>query len=296
MSFSATVYKVMIASPSDVPDEREIIRDVVHEWNAVHAEHHHAILIPAGWETHSSPAMGERPQGIINKQVLADCDLLIAAFWTRLGSPTGKAPSGTVEEIQEHLAAGKPAMLYFSTAPVRLGSVDNEQYKALETFKKECYAKGLIDTYDSLEEFRRKLVRQLAHTMLRDVLAAGGAETNEVVRPKAEPPAEQRALSHAALNKLKHELDEVIASAKQSRPMGGTNDTLPRMEQEHGHRVKDTLTSWLNRAREEASKVSLSGYLAPAPELETNKPDYHELDKFARRQVEAVNAILRQLE
>jgi hypothetical protein len=50
---------------------------------------------------------------VINRQVLADCDLLVAIFWTRIGSPTGSALSGTVEEIEKHLKAEKPAMLYF---------------------------------------------------------------------------------------------------------------------------------------------------------------------------------------
>lgn len=71
--------------------------------------------------------MGDRPQAIINKQLLEQSDLLVAVFWTRLGSPTGATNSGTVEEIEEHLAAKKPTMLYFSSAPVRPDSVDNEQ-------------------------------------------------------------------------------------------------------------------------------------------------------------------------
>lgn len=60
----------------------------------------------------SGPAHARRPQEIINKQVLRNCDLLIAVFWTRLGTPTGGSTSGTVEEIREHIATGKPAMIY----------------------------------------------------------------------------------------------------------------------------------------------------------------------------------------
>jgi hypothetical protein len=37
-------------------------------------------------------------------------------FWTKLGTATGVAASGTVEEIDRFVAAGKPAMLYFSPA------------------------------------------------------------------------------------------------------------------------------------------------------------------------------------
>ena len=118
VSYSPTVFEVMIASPSDVPQERLIAREVITEWNTIHAKDRQTVLMPIGWETHSTPGTGDRRQAIINGQLLKDADLLVAVFWTRLGSPTGVARSGTVEEIEEHLRAGKPAMIYFSSAPV----------------------------------------------------------------------------------------------------------------------------------------------------------------------------------
>ena len=116
--------------------------------------------------------MGDRPQAIINKQLLGEADLLVAVFWTRLGSPTGTAASGTVEEIEKHLASGKPTMLYFSSVPVRLDSVDNDQYSALKAFKDSCKQKGLIEEYGDLSEFRAKFSRQLAQTVIRSFSAS----------------------------------------------------------------------------------------------------------------------------
>ncbi len=168
MPFTSETYKVMIASPSDVDQERHQAREVIHEWNAIYADTRRTVLLPVGWDTHAAPAMGARPQELINERVLKDCDLLVAVFWTRVGSPTGKAISGTVEEIQEHLDAGKPAMLYFSNAPVRPDSVDDEQYKSLQEFKNWCREKGLVEEYSSLGEFRTKFTRQLAQTLLQD--------------------------------------------------------------------------------------------------------------------------------
>jgi len=109
--------------------------------------------------------MGDRPQEIINRQLLTDCDLLIATFWTRIGSPTGKSSSGTVEEIEEHLAKGKPAMIYFSDTPVRPDSIDESQYQTLKEFKNKCRQQGLIESYESIEEFKEKFRRQLAQTI-----------------------------------------------------------------------------------------------------------------------------------
>ena len=40
MPYSATVYKVMIASPRDVVPERNVIREVLSEWNVVNSDTH----------------------------------------------------------------------------------------------------------------------------------------------------------------------------------------------------------------------------------------------------------------
>lgn len=109
MSYNATVYKVMIASPNDVSAERSIVREVLSEWNVVNADIRNQVLLPVGWETHSVPEMGDHPQAIINKQILHDCDLLVGVFWTRIGTATGTYASGTVEEIEEHIKAGRQA-------------------------------------------------------------------------------------------------------------------------------------------------------------------------------------------
>jgi hypothetical protein len=161
MSYVATTFNVMIASPGDVASERAIIRDVVYEWNAINSGTRKIVLLPVGWETHSSPEMGAPAQTIINAQVLNRCDLLVGVFWTRVGTPTERHLSGTVEEIEEHIAAGKPAMLYFSSQPVVLDSVDIEQVNRLKTFKISCQSRGLYQTYDNHGEFKDKFYRQL---------------------------------------------------------------------------------------------------------------------------------------
>jgi len=165
MSYQAMVIQVMIASPGDVAKERRIINEVLQEWNYIHSFDKHIVLMPVGWETHSAPLMGERPQAIINKQILESSDLLIGVFWTRIGTPTGEYNSGTVEEIENHISSGKPAMLYFSTAPAHPDSIDPEQYRQVREFKEKCESQGFVESYDSLSEFKEKLMRQLAITL-----------------------------------------------------------------------------------------------------------------------------------
>lgn len=167
MSFDAKVIQIMIASPSDVNDEPAISREIIYEWNAINAADKKVVLLPIGWETHSNPEMGDRRQAIINKQVLKDSDILVAVFWTRIGTPTGDQKSGTVEEIMEHYENDKPTMIYFSNKPVELDSVDREQYEELMKFKKWCKDKGLIHEYNSIEEFQKTFYRHLSQTIIR---------------------------------------------------------------------------------------------------------------------------------
>jgi hypothetical protein len=165
MGFTAYILKILIASPSDVVAERKAIPEVIHAWNAVNAEEAKTVLLPIMWETHSTPEMGERPQEIINRQLVDSCDFLIGVFWTRIGTHTGKTKSGTVEEIERFIKANKPVLLYFSSVPVRMDSVDQKQYEKLKNFKDECKAKGLIENYSEIPELREKLNRHLSTTV-----------------------------------------------------------------------------------------------------------------------------------
>lgn len=160
MAYNATVLSVMIASPGDVTEERNLIRDIIHEWNDINSKATECVLLPVGWETHSAPDLGGRAQEIINKSV-EHCDLLVGVFWTRLGTPTGNFESGTVEEIKRHISDGKPAMVYFSTAPVAPQSIDPTQYSALEDFKQWCFGQGLVESYDNISDFSDKFRRHL---------------------------------------------------------------------------------------------------------------------------------------
>lgn len=161
MSYKSIVYQIMIASPSDVATERNIIREVISEWNAINSFLRKKVLLPVSWETHSSPEMGARPQEIINKKVLKNCDLLVGVFWTRIGTDTGEYPSGTIEEIEEHIKADKPVMLYFSKTPVVADSIDQSQYSKLKEFEESCRKRGIYESYIDYNDFKNKFNRQL---------------------------------------------------------------------------------------------------------------------------------------
>jgi hypothetical protein len=160
MSFQATVYNVMVASPSDVEEGAlSTVREALTRWNAMHAQDKGVVLLLRSWHTHSSPELGDRPQAILNKQLIEKSDLLIALFWTRIGTATGEAESGTVEEIREHIKQGKPVMIYFCEKPASPSSFDVQQIEKLRSFRSEV--NGLYDTYATDDELREKVERHL---------------------------------------------------------------------------------------------------------------------------------------
>lgn len=161
MAYDSRVYRILIASPSDVEEEREIAVRVIQEWNDLYSYSRKVTLLPLRWETHTAPEYGTRPQEVINRTIVDQCDLLVGVFWTRLGSPTGEADSGTLEEIARVGDAGKPVMLYFSKAGIDPDLLDLGQVEKLKDFKSKTYPKGLIENYKSVIEFRDKFSKQL---------------------------------------------------------------------------------------------------------------------------------------
>ena len=170
MSFNARVYRVLIASPGDVAQEREIAVDTIQSWNDLNSAERQLVLLPLRWETHSAPEYGRRPQEVINRQVVDHADLLVGVFWTRVGSPTGVADSGTLEEIERVASQGKPILLYFSQAKQDPDLIDLEQLQRLREFKRKTFPKALIETYSTIIEFRDKLARQI-EIQLRTLIA-----------------------------------------------------------------------------------------------------------------------------
>src|SRR5690606_19975802 len=139
MSYAAQVFRVLIASPGDVSEERDIAVRIIQEWNDLNSAERRLVLLPLRWETHSAPEYGKRPQEVINRQVVDHCDLLVGVFWTRIGSPTGVADSGTLEEIERVANDGKPVMLYFSKSSKNPDEIDLEQLKRLREFKTKTF-------------------------------------------------------------------------------------------------------------------------------------------------------------
>lgn len=160
MSYPATVFRVMIASPGDVNEERKLAREIIFRWNSIHSEDKQMVLLPLGWEYDSYPLMGDHPQGILNKELLEKADILVGIFYAKLGTPTKEYDSGSVEEIERHIESGKPVMLYFSEADIKRG-FDQDQLNKLEEFKKSSQDQGLYHSFKDIDDFKEKFSSHL---------------------------------------------------------------------------------------------------------------------------------------
>src|SRR5206468_4680388 len=79
-------------------------------------------------------------------------DFGIAVFWTRLGTETANDESGSAEEIRRLTERGARVLTYFSTAPIPQGSLTDNQFKRLQTFKEDLSRRALSGTYSSTDD------------------------------------------------------------------------------------------------------------------------------------------------
>jgi len=205
---------VFVASPSDTREERMSMQAVVQELNLGLADSRGIFLELVGWETHSWPGLGHDVQDVINHQISIP-DVIVGIFWKRLGTPTSRAASGSVEEIQNALelkAAGKPieVLVYFNEASYSPQEDELEQIAGVFKFRRELNERGmLISTYNGLEDFRTKVIRHLTQIIRRWPVGDDQAVVNpgeHQVTPKPGSDSPQSWLDQVAAKHLSVEI------------------------------------------------------------------------------------------
>lgn len=179
----ARIVKVLVASPSDVATERKMAEEVIRTWHIRHPTSG-IMLEPVLWESHGAPESGERVQGIVNKQIVDACDCAIGIFWIRIGTDTGVAPGGAVEEVQRLMSKGKPVMLYFSELPVPRRLMDLKQIELLEMFRESVQSHSLTWEYQEHHEFESLLSRHLDIQIPKWFVSEAAVRDRIVVSPK----------------------------------------------------------------------------------------------------------------
>jgi hypothetical protein len=151
VAYSGIIRHCLISAPGDVePGDLAIIRNQINRWNGLYGRIFGASIIPISWGTHAAAEFGRAPQEIINKQLVDRCDMCIAVFAARLGTPTKNAESGTAEEIERlantpHRYVGVLRSLR-SIPPNR---INPRQLQRLDKYLAKIEDKSLVMLYDS---------------------------------------------------------------------------------------------------------------------------------------------------
>jgi hypothetical protein len=157
------VLNVLIASPGDTEKERKIAEEVIGEWNSDHAQELKVILMPQMWETDTYARMGGGGQEQVNVQIADRSDIVIGLFRARLGQPTQNYASGAVEEIERAIVRGASVHVYVSKTSLSVDEIDPAELTRLRTYTDDLRSRGLIGSYKSPRDLRRKLRKTLEH-------------------------------------------------------------------------------------------------------------------------------------
>jgi tetratricopeptide (TPR) repeat protein len=171
-----SILRIVVASPSDVQSERDVLSVVTNELNRGIAAERDLRLELSQWETDAYPGFHpEGPQGLIDFILrIEDCDILIVVFWKRFGKPVKDAESGTEHEFRVAYETwkkqGRPQiMVYFNEKPYTPKSKEEiDQWGKVIEFKRTFPKEGLWWRYKGKVEFE-KLVRDHLTQFIRNL-------------------------------------------------------------------------------------------------------------------------------
>ncbi len=170
MSREVREYGCLLISPSDVQRERDSLTDLVTNWNAQIGRALGARIDLVRWESHAIPDMSAPPQDVLNKQLVDNCELGIAVFWYRLGTPTTKYPSGSIEEIYKLVERGARVLVYFNNSPVPQDALKDDQFTRLQEARERLERDGFVFTYTDIAQLREKVQLHIT-SIITDLLA-----------------------------------------------------------------------------------------------------------------------------
>ena len=170
------ILRIVVASPSDVQSERDLLPTVIEEINRGVAADRALHVVLSKWETDTYPGLHlEGPQGLIDPILkITDCDLLIGIFWKRFGTPTADGKTGTEHEFslayESWKEKGSPQIfVYFNQKSYTPKSkAETEQWGQVLEFKDKFPKEGLWWPYKGKAEFE-KLVRNHVVNYIRNL-------------------------------------------------------------------------------------------------------------------------------
>lgn len=165
-----TCYRVLASSPSDAMGEHEVVFDICRQITEEFAPVTGIMLWPTDWVRTAHADSGAEPQQLLNHQLVDECDIVVAFFRGKLGTPTQLYESGTVEEIERALEAGKHVAVYFwePADPDSSEPGSTVERDRIEAYRRSLGGRLLYKSYRGLEDLRSRLrfdLTSLAHDL-----------------------------------------------------------------------------------------------------------------------------------
>ncbi|MFE0173538.1 NB-ARC domain-containing protein [Streptomyces sp. NPDC059002] len=205
--------KVILIAPDDVENELEAIRTVVEQANQLRLRERLTVW---NWRTDATPGMHlDGPQGLTDEQMrISESDLVVAVFWSRLGTPVKDELSGTAHELnlawRSWKSTGKPTVwIYFCTRAIPQSACDDEhQFPRLRHFRKSLPKEQSFSEFESIEELQRDFTKHLGVWL--DDKDPGQTEEPAILNGVLAPPDAARMVQRP------REIERVAASLREA--------------------------------------------------------------------------------
>lgn len=163
MAELVTLLRVFVSCPSDVTPEKQAVTNTIIELNRTLSYSPKIKLEVVSFENSTYPSLGSDPQSIINEQIDDEYDIYLGILWTRFGTQTPRAGSGTEEEFNraynkfESNRKRSRILFYFKNAEISPSELNLEQFSSVKSFQNKLTPLGLYDTFQNINEFERKV-------------------------------------------------------------------------------------------------------------------------------------------
>jgi len=210
-------FRIFLASPGELDEYRRAAREQFEHIRLTIASPRRIDFDPIGWED-IPPGFG-RPQSVINPK-LDECNVLIGILAKQLGTPTGEAASGFVEEYERMAARadnGEDVAIWIYTLQLTPEDLADpgDKLKAVLTFRDRLYKEALVSEFRNVDDFATQLYRDLVSLVL-------GADERRRQRGEtvAAPEAEEArpAPTQETSDETAHQLRGLLAEAAEEAP------------------------------------------------------------------------------
>ncbi len=180
-----TKLRIFAASPNDVADHREALRDVIDELNQTVASDRGLVLQFLTWENVAGD-MGRAEQIILDQ--IGKFDIFIGVMGRRFGTPTGKYEGGTEEEFHTAYTRWKESktrriLFYFKERNIAPNTPQE-----LDQLRKVIKFKGIVEKLGLVKKYKNK--QHLIDLVRRDLIVVLQNMDNRA-KPRASAKAKE---------------------------------------------------------------------------------------------------------